>query len=196
MYDPRAMSSQARVRAPDESWLQALFRRGPDESLARALFRNVIVRRADNVMAQGMRFALSGAVVSIVYITITTLLSAVSHLPFQLALAIGWSAAICVHFTLQRTFVWASEEQFALPFRHQIWRYLLVAGSQLGITAATTAVLPSLLGVTAEVVYLATAALLTLINFLVFRNGIFHAGAGDGAFSPAPAAPAVPPRSP
>lgn len=147
-------------------------------------------------MAQGARFALSGTVVSVVYITITTLLSSVSHLRFQVALAIGWCAAVSVHFTLQRTFVWARAEKFALPFGRQAGRYLLVACSQLGITAATTAALPSALHVPAEVVYLATAALLTLFNFLVFRHGVFHAGDAAEPLGQAPAGRAVRPRSP
>jgi putative flippase GtrA len=134
--------------------------------------------RADGVLAQGTRFVISGALVSAVYITITTLLSVASHLRFQLALAIGWCAAVALHFTLQRTFVWA-HDTFALPFRHQFGRYLLVAGSQLGVSATTTAVLPSLLGVSAEVIYLATAALLTLLNFVIFRGGVFHPETGD-----------------
>jgi putative flippase GtrA len=137
--------------------------------------RNLALLRTDAVLAQGIRFAFSGAVVSIVYITVTTVLSEVSHLRFQLALVIGWCAAVSVHFTLQRTFVWRREAQFALPFGRQVRRYLLVAVSQLGVTAATTAVLPSVLGVSAEVVYLGTALLVTVVNFLVFRNGVFHA---------------------
>jgi putative flippase GtrA len=141
----------------------------------RALPSPLVLLRANGLLGQGTRFVISGAVVSIVYITVTTVLSAESHLRFQLALAIGWCTAVSVHFTLQRTFVWAHETEFALTFGRQVRRYLLVAGSQLGVTAATTAVLPSLLGISAEVVYLATAALLTLFNFLVFRGGVFHA---------------------
>jgi len=162
MYDRRAVSSQVQLRAANEPW-------------RRALSRNLILLRADNVIAQGVRFAFSGVVVSIVYITITTVLSAVSHIDFEVALAIGWCAAVSVHFTLQRTFVWVRAEEFALPFRRQVRRYLLVACSQLVITSATTAVLPSALGVPTEVVYLGTAALLTLGNFLFFRHRVFHA---------------------
>jgi putative flippase GtrA len=151
--------------------------RAEGESWRRALVRGVTLLRTDAVLAQGVRFALSGAFVSVVYISVTTVLAEVSHLRFQVALAIGWSAAVVVHFTLQRTFVWANENDFVLPFRHQVGRYLVVAVSQLGVTATTTAVFPSVLGVPAEAVYLATAALITLVNFLVFRNGIFHAEA-------------------
>ncbi len=139
-----------------------------------ALADGLTALRADGILAQGMRFAISGAVVSAVYITITTLLSTMSHLRFQIALVIGWSVAIVVHFTLQRTFVWTRGKAFALTFRRQIVRYLLVAVSQLGVSATTTAVLPTVLGVSAEAVYLATAVLITVCNFLVFRTGVFH----------------------
>jgi putative flippase GtrA len=162
------MGSHLQLRAAGEPW-------------KRALARNVALLRADRLLAQGVRFAISGVVVSTIYISVTTLLAEVSHLRFQLALAIGWTAAVCVHFTLQRVFVWAHQEKFALPFGHQVGRYLLVAGTQLGVTATTTAVLPSVLGLPAEAIYLGTATLLTLVNFLVFRNGIFHAGVSDTA---------------
>jgi putative flippase GtrA len=141
--------------------------------------RGVALLRADRILAQGVRFAITGALVSVIYISVTTVLAEVSHLRFQLALVIGWCAAISVHFTLQRVFVWTHQEEFALPFRHQVGRYLLLAGAQLGVTSLTTAVLPSALGLPTEVVYLATATLLTLINFLLFRNRIFHAGGSE-----------------
>jgi putative flippase GtrA len=149
----------------------------------RALTGRLIALRTDSAFAQGMRFAISGAVVSAVYITITTLLATASHLRFQIALAIGWGVAASVHFTLQRTFVWARDQAFALPIRHQVGRYLLVAGSQLGVSATTTAVLPPVLGLSAEVIYLATGVLLTVFNFLVFRTGVFHATVSDAGSS-------------
>jgi putative flippase GtrA len=160
------MASYGQLRVDGEPW-------------RRTLTRSLALLRTDAVLAQGARFAFTGVVVSIVYITLTTVLSEVSHLRFQLALVIGWCAAVTVHFTLQRTFVWRRQQGFALPFGRQVRRYLLVAVAQLGVTAATTAVLPSLLGVSAEAVYLATAALVTLVNFLVFRHGVFHAEAPD-----------------
>jgi putative flippase GtrA len=158
------MASYGRLRAEGEPW-------------RRALARNLTLLRTDAILAQGVRFAFSGVVVSIVYISVTTVLSEVSHLRFQVALAIGWTAAVAVHFTLQRTFVWKRQQQFALPFARQVRRYLLVAVSQLGVTTATTTFLPPVLGVPAEVVYLATVSLVTLLNFVVFRHGVFHAHA-------------------
>jgi putative flippase GtrA len=143
------------------------------------VIRAVSLLRTDGVLAQGVRFAITGVVVSLVYISVTTVLAEVWHLRFEVALAIGWCTAVGVHFTLQRVFVWTHREGFALPLGRQVRRYLMVAGSQLGITAATTTVLPSVLGLPTEVVYLATAMLLTSINFLVFRGGVFHAPAAS-----------------
>jgi putative flippase GtrA len=121
-----------------------------------------------------VRFTVSGGVVTIVYLGTTMLLSAVVGVPFQVALAVGFSSALAVHFTLQRMFVWASSGEYALPLRRQAARYLAVALTQYGVTAASTAVLPGALGIPAEAVYLATVALLLGVNFLVFRHGIFH----------------------
>lgn len=109
-----------------------------------------------------------------VYLTTTTVLSAVVGLPFQVALAIGFCLALICHFTLQRMFVWVHHEEFALPLRSQAGRYLAVAGMQYAITAASTALLPPVLGLPTEMIYLATAGALLCTNFLVFRHGIFH----------------------
>lgn len=143
--------------------------------------------QGSGVLAQGARYALTGGTVTIVYLGSTTLLADVAGLPFQVALAIGACIGVSVHFTLQRLFVWAHRDEYALPLRHQAARYLVFAGVQYGLTAISTAVLPAALGLPVELVYLATVALLVSLNFLVFRNVIFHpkaraAGAlpGDG----------------
>jgi putative flippase GtrA len=130
------------------------------------------------LLGQGVRFALAGVTVAIVYISVTTVLSAVVGLPFQVALALGYCSGLSIHFTLQRFFVWAHHENFALPLNHQVGRYLLAAGIQYGLAAVATSVLPSVLGVAPEAVYLVVAPLLTAVNFIVFRYVIFHAAAG------------------
>jgi putative flippase GtrA len=129
----------------------------------------------DRLVGRGARFALSGCTVAAVYLSTTTVLASVVGLPFQISLAIGFCAGLVVHFTLQRSFVWVHSDGFALPFRHQMVRYLLAAGCQYALTAASTSLLPSVLGLPTEVVYLLTVALATLISFLVFRRLIFHA---------------------
>jgi putative flippase GtrA len=135
------------------------------------------LRGRPGVFGQGIRFVLTGGIVALLYLGTTTILSAVVGLPFQLALAIGFATGLFAHFTLQRTFVWSHREEFALPLHHQLGRYLIVAGTQYGVTAASTALLPSVLGLPTEVVYLGTFAVTVSSNFLVFRHGIFHAQA-------------------
>jgi putative flippase GtrA len=129
---------------------------------------------ASGLPGQGTRYAIAGAVVAVVYLASTTLLAVVVGLPFPVALAMGFTFQLAVHFTLQRTFVWVHDEAFALPFRRQMGRYLTVAGAQLGVTATSTWLLPPVLGLSTEVIYLITVALMTIANFLLFRNVVFH----------------------
>jgi putative flippase GtrA len=130
---------------------------------------------SSGLLGQGVRYGLAGGAVALVYLSTTTLFAEVVRIPFQIALAIGFCVALVVHFTLQRLFVWSHQEEFALPLHHQAGRYLTFAGTQYGLTIASTALLPAALGVSTEIVYLVTAAVLASTNFLVFRHGIFHA---------------------
>jgi putative flippase GtrA len=139
----------------------------------RAIARHL--RSADSgLLGQLVRFGLTGGLVTIVYLTVTTVLSKVVGLAFELALAIGFVTAISLHFTLQRLFVWIHEDDFALALHRQVRRYLLMAGAQYGCTAASTAILPGVLGVDSELVYLATMAVATTTGFVVMRFVIFH----------------------
>jgi putative flippase GtrA len=126
---------------------------------------------------QGVRFALAGAIVFLVYVGATTFLAEVIGVPFEASLAIGFALAIVTHFSLQRLFVWRNASAFALPLHHQLARYGAVAGVQYGLTAAITATLPGALGVSPEVVYLPTVLLLSAVNFLVLRSRVFHPAA-------------------
>jgi hypothetical protein len=89
-------------------------------------------------------------------------------------LTVGAAVALLMHFTLQRLFVWVHHEEFALPLHHQVGRYMLITGTQYGLTLATTSLLPSVLDVSTEAVYLGTVVILASTNFLLFRSRIFH----------------------
>jgi putative flippase GtrA len=150
----------------------------------RGLFRGLLSPQS-GLLGQLVRFGMVGGLVTLFYLTTTTLLYKVAGLPFQAALAIGFVASLLLHFTLQRLFVWMHADGFALPFRHQVGRYLVMAGTQYGCTVAATALLPSALGVATEIVYLATMAIVTIAGFLLMRFVIFHAGGKSGAYGPA-----------
>jgi putative flippase GtrA len=126
------------------------------------------------LVGEGFRFAAAGGSAALVYLGLTSFLAVVIGIPFEAALAIGFATALSLHFTLQRLFVWVHPENFALPMSQQVRRYLMVAATQYAITAASTLLLPSRLGLPAEAVYLLTVPCVTLANFLMFRHLVFH----------------------
>lgn len=126
---------------------------------------------------QGLRFLISGGFVALVYTGTTTLLAEVVGIPFQVAIAIGFTIGLATHFTLQRVFVWAHADGFALPLGHQLARYLALAAVQYGLTALSTATLPKALVVSTEIVYLATVAVISVANFALFRLHVFRPAA-------------------
>jgi putative flippase GtrA len=127
------------------------------------------------LLGQLVRFGVVGGLVTLFYLAVTTLLYQVVGLPFQVALAMGFAVSLLLHFTLQRLFVWIHIDGFALPFHGQVGRYIAMAGAQYFTTVASTAVLPSVLGISTEIVYLATMAVVTTTGFLFMRFVIFHA---------------------
>jgi putative flippase GtrA len=145
--------------------------------LARAFVRDVRSPKW-GLAGQGFRFAFAGALVATVYVAVTTVLHDVFALPFEVALVIGFVVGVCLHFTLQRLFVWRHHERFALAIHRQAARYLCVCGTQYGITALATSQLPGPLGLPVEAVYLLTMCTIAGFNFVVFRGRIFHSIAG------------------
>jgi putative flippase GtrA len=122
-----------------------------------------------------VRYVIVGAGVAVVYVATTLVGTHVVGLAFQVALAIGFTVAITTHFLAQRFFVWRHEPPFALSASHQAARYLLITAVQYGLTALSTSILPDALGVPTTIVYLATAACLTLTTFVLLRTRVFHA---------------------
>jgi N-acetyl-alpha-D-muramate 1-phosphate uridylyltransferase len=158
--------------AETDAFLRSQHERTKLRRFARAL------RTRSDLLGQGTRYALAGGFVTLVYLLTTTALATLGHVHFQLALAIGFCCAVAVHFTLQRKFVWAGRGDFALPLHRQTARYLATAGTQYGLTAAGTSLLPSALGLPVEPIYLTLAAILVSTNFVVFRNVVFYPETG------------------
>jgi putative flippase GtrA len=136
-----------------------------------------------------LRFLLAGGFVAVVNLGTGAVLLA-AGLPVQAAVGIAYAMSICVHFTLQRTFVFAGEGGFALTLSQQLRRYAAMAAVQYPATAGlaalfVTAGLPDLAAV------VATALLVTPVTYFVLRTRMFHRAAGDG-----PAAPPIGERFP
>jgi putative flippase GtrA len=136
---------------------------------------------------------LAGVVVYLVYVLVTTALSGILGIPIQIALIGGYAACVLTHFTLQRLFVWVDTAPFELRIREQIGRYALVVALQYAATAVATSLLPGALNVPALAVSLAVPLASAVVNFLIFRNGVFHTS--DGAHD-AEGAPEVGAKTP
>jgi putative flippase GtrA len=134
----------------------------------------VLTLRNPGLPSRATRFAAAGGIVALTYVACTTLLATVVGLPFQLSLATGFAVALTLHFSLQRRFVWAHDDGYALPVHHQAARYTTVAIAQYLITVAATSTLPSVVGVSTTIIYLATTAIVSIVNFVLFRVAIFH----------------------
>jgi putative flippase GtrA len=147
----------------------------PRRHSVKALLRDL--RSPERGLAgQGLRFVIAGGIVASVYLTVTTVLHEAFDVRFQIALAGGFTVGLCIHFTLQRLFVWRHHERFALPIRHQAARYLCMCAVQYGLTALATTLLPGPLGLPVEGIYVVSALSLACLNFAVFRSRVFHAG--------------------
>ncbi len=117
---------------------------------------------------------MAGAAVGLLYVGGTLLLSGPVGLPIQAAIPIAYAVAIACHFALQRLFVFRHDAGFALTVREQIVRYLLIAATQYPATAALTALLPALFGISEQAAYLITVVLISLTFFFILRWGVFH----------------------
>jgi putative flippase GtrA len=127
----------------------------------------------DSLHRRAGRFVIAGGAMFIFYLSLTSVL-AVIGMPFQAALIVSFLAAVALHFTLQRVFVWSQRGEYALPTRQQLKRYLPLVVVQYVTTAGATAVLPAWLGLPVLAVYIGITLLYSLFNFLFFRARIFH----------------------
>jgi putative flippase GtrA len=121
-----------------------------------------------------LRYVIGGSFTTVVYVGMTLALSGPLDAPIQVAIPCSYATALILHFLLQRRFVFRREEGFALARHHQLRRYLTTAGTQYGLAALSTAVLPAVLGVHEQVVYVVTALTLAAATFLILRAHVFH----------------------
>jgi putative flippase GtrA len=128
----------------------------------------------DSLRGRAARFVIAGGAMSIFYLGLTSLLAIVG-VPFQAALIVSFLAAVALHFTLQRVFVWPHGGKYALALRQQLQRYLPLVVVQYLLTAGATATLPTWTGLQVLPVYIGITLAYSLFNFLFFRVRIFHA---------------------
>jgi putative flippase GtrA len=135
--------------------------------------RAVALRQHPTVQRLG-RFAVSGLAVQAVYAVLMALFLLGLGLPRQLALALSYSGALTVHFTLNRQFVFAPSDGYAHGLSSHGRRYLLVAVATYGVSALGLAVIPEALGVAPYVGWLLVTATIAVLNFLFLGRFVFR----------------------
>ncbi len=128
---------------------------------------------------QALRFVLSGGTVAVVYLGLGLLLSGPLGVPIQIAIPVSYVISVLFNYSMQRWFVFAHADEFALSRQAQFLRYVQIGAAQYALTALATAVLPDVLGLDEQVVYVATALLAAAITFIVLRLVVFHGSDND-----------------
>ncbi|HWI73259.1 MAG TPA: GtrA family protein [Baekduia sp.] len=121
-----------------------------------------------------LRYIIGGSFTTVVYVGMTLTLARVVDAPIQLAIPVSYATALLLHFLLQRNFVFQREDGFTLERGHQLRRYLSTAATQYSLAALSTALLPDILGLHEQVVYVVTALTLAAATFLILRTHVFH----------------------
>jgi putative flippase GtrA len=132
------------------------------------------LRRSAAPHHQVARFVLSGGTVAVVYLGLGLLLSGPAGVPIQVAIPVSYVLSVLLNYTLQRYFVFAHSESFALAPQSQFIRYVQIGAVQYAITAGATAVLPGVLGLSEQVVYVAVALIAAAITFVLLRLIVLH----------------------
>lgn len=122
----------------------------------------------------GLRYGIAGATVAGVYLGIPVVLNGGAGVPIQVVIPIAYLLAVCLHFNLQRHFVFRHVAAFALTRRAQIARYVAIGAVQYPTTALATALLPELLRLSPRATFVLWSLTMSGVFFLVLRRHIFH----------------------
>jgi len=129
------------------------------------------VRSGTSTGHQALRYALAGGTVTVTNLGLGLALA--EPLPIQLAIPIAYVLSACLHFVLQRHFVFHGTD-FVLPMHHQALMYVPIGVTQYAFTAVCTAVVPSWLDVEERAVFVVAALTAAAATFVFLRLRVFH----------------------
>jgi putative flippase GtrA len=176
--EPRIRSRHHRARDQYLTVRQNLVRRAQSASTVTAVkveHRSLLLSL---LSWETLRYAVSGSFSTLAYIALTLIVSGPLDVPIQIAIPVSYATALVLNFTLQRHFVFPTDDGFALERGAQLRRYVPAVLVQYGITATSTAVLPRLFGVPERDVYVVTVLVLAVLAFLTLRSLVFHPAEG------------------
>jgi putative flippase GtrA len=125
------------------------------------------------------KFVVTGALVGAAHLGLVTLM-VLGGVPIQVALALAFVAALALHFTMNRQWVFASDGGYALHFSRQGARYLATAVLSYAVTATAVAVLPDATGLPELAVFFLAAGAMACVSFVLLNVWVF-APAPEGA---------------
>jgi putative flippase GtrA len=122
-----------------------------------------------------VRYLLAGGSIAGLFLVLMTVQTQLLGVPAQVALILSYCVAIPTHFALQRYFVFASDNDFALATHHQAVRFVSVALTQYALTAIGLHVLTHVAHLPTMAAYCVTAPVTILLTFTLLRRWAFHA---------------------
>lgn len=135
--------------------------------------RALALRHHSTVQRLG-RFALSGFAVQAVYAAVMAICLIGIGFGRQGALAVAYSAALIVHFTLNRQFVFTRDDGYDHGVAAHGTRYLVTAAIVYVITATGLALLPEALGIAPYVAWLLITGSIAILNFVALGRLVFR----------------------
>jgi putative flippase GtrA len=124
-----------------------------------------------------VRFVLTGALVGCTNLGLVTAMVLLG-VDIQVALAVAYLVGLTVHFTLNRQWVFASDEGYAAHFTIQGVRYLCTAALSYAVTAVAVAVLPEVLGIPQLAAFFLITGAVACVSFVILHVWVFR-GAPD-----------------
>jgi putative flippase GtrA len=134
---------------------------------------STLTQRLPNVWVM-IRFLLAAGTVTVVHLSLVTTMVLLG-LSIQPALAIAYVVSLIIHFTLNRQWVFASDDGYAFHLNAQGTRYISVAIVSYGLNAIGLAVLPALLGIPELAAFFLLTFGVGCVSFFVLRRWIFRA---------------------
>lgn len=122
------------------------------------------------------RFLLTAGAVTVVHLGLVTTMF-LSGLSIQIALAIAYVISLVIHFTLNRQWVFASDDGYAFHLNAQGARYIGVAMASYALNAVGLALLPGLLDIPELAAFFLLTFTVGCVSFFVLRKWIFKASA-------------------
>jgi putative flippase GtrA len=121
------------------------------------------------------RFLATGGIVAVVHLSLVSAMVLLG-VDIQLALIASYVVSLSIHFTLNRQWVFATDQGYVFHFTLQGARYLATAGLSYGCTAAALAVLPDALGLPELAVFFLASGVMAVVSFVLLNTWVFRSG--------------------